>query len=226
MSKSSVGARTEDSHDVRGLTDPRDLCHLRTTMWDSKRKQLVVAAVVTVLVLTFHRPIHHQGTPATPAQCPSTSHPTFVEGTLPVLIRNAKILTGARNGTEVVFGDVLPDKGVVLGIGYIPHALTHPPPKPTSVYSAPALDGASDGNSIKAPILPWLRSLDGLNTTTRTVGYRGGVTTAQILPGSANNIGGQAFLIKLRPTAEHSASAMLLDPPASTPPTTAPSGDT
>ncbi|KAJ7882918.1 hypothetical protein B0H13DRAFT_2344380 [Mycena leptocephala] len=106
-------------------------------MWDSKRKQLVVAAVVTVLVLTFHRLIHHQGTPAIPAQCPSTPHPTlsrrtgrFVEGTSHVLIRNAKILTGARNGTEVVFGNELLEKCVVLGVGYIPHALAHPPPKP------------------------------------------------------------------------------------------------
>jgi hypothetical protein len=32
------------------------------------------------------------------------------------------------------------------------------------VQSSPALAGASDGNSLKGPILPWLRSLDGLNT--------------------------------------------------------------
>ncbi|KAJ7105768.1 hypothetical protein C8R43DRAFT_1140744 [Mycena crocata] len=43
-----------------------------------------------------------------------------------------------------------------------------------------------------------------------------GVTTANVLPGSANAIGaGQAFVIKLRPTAERSASAMLLEPPFS-----------
>ncbi|KAG8218019.1 hypothetical protein J3R82DRAFT_6214 [Butyriboletus roseoflavus] len=51
--------------------------------------------------------------------------------------------------------------------------------------------GASDVNSVKGPILPWLRSLDGLNT--HDDGYEaacsGGVTTAQILPGSANDIG-------------------------------------
>ncbi|KAJ7882929.1 hypothetical protein B0H13DRAFT_1890632 [Mycena leptocephala] len=138
--------------------------------------------------------------PAIPAQCPSTPHPTLwrradrfvaVEGTSPVLIRNAKILTSARNGTEVVFGDVLPAKVVVLGVGYIPHALTHPPARPTSVYSALALEG-------------WPSRV------------------AQILPGSANNIGGKAFLIRLRPNAERSASAMLLEPPASTPPTTDP----
>jgi predicted amidohydrolase len=86
----------------------------------------------------------------------------FVEGTSPVLIRNAKILTGARNGNEVVFGDVLLDKGVILGVGYVPRVLTLRPNlqvidaegkwiSPGSVdahshlgvYSAPSLAGAS-----------------------------------------------------------------------------------
>ena len=59
------------------------------------------------------------------------------------------------------------------------------------------LQGASDFNSHKAPILPWLRSIDGLNThdAAYELAVAGGVTTAQILPGSANNIG-QQFLIE------------------------------
>ncbi|KAJ7685890.1 hypothetical protein B0H17DRAFT_985428 [Mycena rosella] len=225
-------------------------------MWDrSKRKGwpvLAVAVALTVLFLTSHLPSagHHRAFPP-PPQCASmraslvpsaefvasrntVGSDRFVEGTAPVLIRNAKILTGARNGTEIVFGDILLDKGVVLGVGYIPNALTQLPNLKSidaggkwispgivdahshlGVYSAPALNGASDGNSIKAPILPWLRSIDGLNThdDAYRLAIAGGVTTAQILPGSANNIGGQAFMIKLRPTAERSASAMLLEPP-------------
>jgi hypothetical protein len=57
------------------------------------------------------------------------------------------------------------------------------------------LQGALDGNSHNAPILPWLRSIDGLNThdAAYELAIAGGVTTAQILPGSANNIG-QAFV--------------------------------
>ena len=43
----------------------------------------------------------------------------------------------------------------------------------------------------------------------------GGVTAALVLPGSANAIGGQAFPIKLRPTAERSPSSMVLEPPYS-----------
>jgi hypothetical protein len=60
------------------------------------------------------------------------------------------------------------------------------------------LQGASDGNSHSAPILPWLRSIDGLNThdAAYELAIAGGVTTAQILPGSANNIG-RAFIPSL-----------------------------
>lgn len=44
----------------------------------------------------------------------------FENGTKPTLIRDATIWTGRDNGTEVIFGDVLLDKGLVKGIGHIP----------------------------------------------------------------------------------------------------------
>lgn len=100
------------------------------------------------------------------------------------------------------------------------------------VGSAPNLQGADDTNSLKGLVLPWLRSLDGLNThdDSYQLSIAGGLTTANILPGSADAIGmfgisrpqcwlndvcpgGQAFTIKLRPTSERSTSAMLLEPP-------------
>ncbi|KIJ61333.1 hypothetical protein HYDPIDRAFT_42737 [Hydnomerulius pinastri MD-312] len=83
------------------------------------------------------------------------------------------------------------------------------------VDSVPDLDGSSDTNSLKGPILPWLRSLDGLNTHDEAyrLSVSGGVTTANVLPGSANAIGGQAFVIKLRPTDQRSPSSMLLEAP-------------
>ena len=173
-------------------------------------------------------------TPAGPPQsfCTATrtENDRFVPGTPPVLLRNATIWTGARNGTEVVYGDVLLDKGLVVAVGYIPPNLLESVGRPEltvldvggawvtpglvdlhshlGVESAPSLagkcdrfhfcwndddfsSGSQDGNSFKAPILPWLRSIDGLNT--HDAGYElaiaGGVTTAQILPGSADNIG-------------------------------------
>ncbi|KAG1727960.1 uncharacterized protein EDB91DRAFT_1315483 [Suillus paluster] len=80
------------------------------------------------------------------------------------------------------------------------------------IGSAPELDGASNTNSFKAPILPWLCSIDGLNThdASYELAMAGGVTTAQILPGSTNNIG---IHNEIRPTAECSPSLMLLEPP-------------
>ena len=45
----------------------------------------------------------------------------FEEGTRPVLIKNAKIWTGDRNGTEVLRADVLLDKGIIKGIGRVEH---------------------------------------------------------------------------------------------------------
>jgi len=57
--------------------------------------------------------------------------------------------------------------------------------------SAPLLDGSMDVESGKGPIVPWLRSLDGLNTHDASYRYAvaGGVTTSLILPGSENAIG-------------------------------------
>ncbi|CAA7271147.1 unnamed protein product [Cyclocybe aegerita] len=173
------------------------------------------------------------------------SNDHWVPGTPPTLIRNAKIWTGAGNGTEIVSGDVLLDRGLVVGVGSISARVLQAVRKNSrrdgskaelrvvdvggkwvtpglvdlhshiGVYSAPELNGAQDGNSRKAPIQPWLRSIDGLNThdDSYELAISGGVTTAQILPGSANNIGGQAFVIKLRETAERSATAKVIEPP-------------
>lgn len=158
----------------------------------------------------------------------------YAPDTKPTLIKNARIWTGAENGTKIIQGDLLLHKGLIKAIGNVPlhflenlqlevidaHGAWVTPGlvdlhSHLGVDSAPRLEGASDTNSFKAPILPWLRSLDGLNT--HDEGYElarsGGVTTAQILPGSANDIGGQAFVIKLRQTKERVPTAMLVEPP-------------
>ncbi|TFK54416.1 composite domain of metallo-dependent hydrolase [Heliocybe sulcata] len=165
-----------------------------------------------------------------------TASDRFVEGTKPTLIRNATVWTGRRKGKEILHGaDILLDKGLIKSLGHLHEALiqsyddlVHVDAKGAwvtpgivdlhshlGVYSAPALSGASDGNSLHGPVLPWLRSLDALNTRDDAfkLTVSGGVTTALVLPGSANAIGGQAFPIKLRPTQERSPSSMLLDPP-------------
>ena len=59
------------------------------------------------------------------------------------------------------------------------------------VDSSPNLQGSDDTNSLKGLVLPWLRSLDGLNThdDAYRLSVSGGVTTANVLPGSADAIG-------------------------------------
>lgn len=44
----------------------------------------------------------------------------FEAGTNATLIRNARIFTGEKNGTVIVHGDILLDKGVIKGLGEIP----------------------------------------------------------------------------------------------------------
>ena len=82
-------------------------------------------------------------------------------------------------------------------------------------FSIPVLVGANDDNSLLGTVQPWLRALDSLNThdDSYLLSISGGVTTALVLPGSANAIGGQGFTIKLRSTEERSPTSMLLEPP-------------
>ncbi|KAJ7638937.1 carbohydrate esterase family 9 protein [Roridomyces roridus] len=75
--------------------------------------------------------------------------------------------------------------------------------------------GNHDVSSTKGPILPWLRNIDGFNTHDDAfrLAVAGGVTSVQVLAGSANNLGGQASIIKLRRTSEGSAISMVVEPP-------------
>lgn len=161
----------------------------------------------------------------------------FERGTNATLIRNARIFTGENNGTVELRGDVLLDKGIIKGIGQIPGRVIESIENLTivqadgawvtpglvdlhthmGVSSLPAMAGALDLNSPRGPVLPWLRSIDGLNTHDESMqlAIAGGVTTVQVLPGSSNAIGGQSFFMKLRKTSERSPTSMLVDPPAS-----------
>ncbi|GAA5969186.1 hypothetical protein JCM21900_004720 [Sporobolomyces salmonicolor] len=160
-----------------------------------------------------------------------TQSDRFVAGTPPVLIRNATVWTGLHDGKQVLYNyDVLLDRGLIVGIG---EGLSAQGLKVVDakgawltpgifdmhshigVDSLPELSGSDDTNSVAAPILPHLRSLDGINT--HDLAYRrtvaGGVTTSLVLPGSANSIGGQAFPIKLRPTKERTPDSLVIEMP-------------
>ena len=57
----------------------------------------------------------------------------FESGTNATLIKNAIIFTGKGNGTDVIRGDILLDKGIIRGIGEIPARVIHNTPNLTIV---------------------------------------------------------------------------------------------
>jgi imidazolonepropionase-like amidohydrolase len=71
------------------------------------------------------------------------------------------------------------------------------------VYPMIATHGASDGNEASAPATPEAQTADAFWPQDPTVerAVAGGVTAVQVLPGSANLIGGRAVTVKLRPGA-------------------------
>ncbi|KAF7551896.1 hypothetical protein G7046_g7586 [Stylonectria norvegica] len=66
------------------------------------------------------------------------------------------------------------------------------------VYPLPTLDGNSDGNEMSDDITPWARAIDAIFPLDPQIQIikSGGVTTSLVLPGSGNNIGGEAYVIK------------------------------
>ncbi|KAK3896754.1 hypothetical protein C8A05DRAFT_39699 [Staphylotrichum tortipilum] len=87
------------------------------------------------------------------------------------------------------------------------------------VGALPGLDGSEDTNEMASDITPYVRSIDGLHPADPQIQVikSGGVTTSLILPGSANNMGGEAYVIKhavgkADGRNETSAADMLADP--------------
>ncbi|KAL1639374.1 hypothetical protein SLS58_007955 [Diplodia intermedia] len=87
------------------------------------------------------------------------------------------------------------------------------------VNPLPQLRGNEDTNEMSADITPYVRSIDGLDPLDPQIQVikSGGVTTSLVLPGSGNNIGGEAFVVKHavgKPDGrvEVSAADMLADP--------------
>ncbi|KAI0778058.1 carbohydrate esterase family 9 protein [Trametes elegans] len=162
----------------------------------------------------------------------------YVPGTEATLITNATIWTGRGNGLEVVHGDLLLHGGIIRRVGQLQeeslseyaglkrinaHGRWVSPGivdlhSHIAVGPSPELDGANDSNSFKGPVQPWLRALDALNThdDSYATSIAGGVTTSLVLPGSADAIGGQGIIIKLRRPMDRSPTGLLLENPYET----------
>ena len=68
------------------------------------------------------------------------------------------------------------------------------------VYSRPGVSANSDGNEMSGPVQPAVRAIDSFNADDPGIhmALAGGVTTANVMPGSGNVIGGQTVYVKYR----------------------------
>ncbi|KAF2719434.1 hypothetical protein K431DRAFT_296033 [Polychaeton citri CBS 116435] len=167
----------------------------------------------------------------------------YIHGGKPILIKNATVWTGEpKKGTtstyEWINADILLEDGLVKEVSYViaesslpeKYAVYNAHGRPLTagivdmhshagVDSLPELNGNEDTNELSSDITPYVRSIDGLQPLDHQIQVikSGGVTTSLILPGSGNNIGGEAFVIKhaVGPDdgrSEISAHDMLADP--------------
>ncbi len=130
-------------------------------------------------------------------------------------IKNATLLLGT--GKRLERGTIVLDKGLVAAVGGADTAIpdgaevidgtgmfvtpglidTH---SHMGVYAYPASVATDDGNEMVDPVTAHVRSEDGFWPQDPALmrAVMGGTTTIQVLPGSANLIGGRATTLKLR----------------------------
>ncbi|KAI9252557.1 hypothetical protein EDC94DRAFT_620964 [Helicostylum pulchrum] len=81
-----------------------------------------------------------------------------------------------------------------------------------TVDSLGGLNAGDDTNEMTSPTTPYVRVIDAISPTDPglKIVASGGITTSLILPGSGNLMGGEAAVIKLRPTSTLSNQEMLI----------------
>jgi imidazolonepropionase-like amidohydrolase len=133
----------------------------------------------------------------------------------PVLIRNATIMTAT--GQEIAGGSILFRDGRIVAVGtsveapsdalvvdgtgkYVTPGIidSH---SHLGVYAAPGTAAESDGNEATSPVTGdvWAEHSVWPHDPQIPLAVAGGVTTMQVLPGSANLIGGRSVVLKLIP---------------------------
>jgi len=161
--------------------------------------------------------------PDAPATAPTSDSKTSPEPAkaaahpAPILLRGARVMTA----TGVIYerGDVLLREGKVEAVGAAVDAPegvtvldvagktitpgiidTH---SHIGVYASPGLTAHSDGNEMSSATTPQVRAADGYwpQDPQIDLARAAGVTTMQILPGSANLIGGRSVTVRTVPDA-------------------------
>jgi imidazolonepropionase-like amidohydrolase len=157
--------------------------------------------------------------PAPESLAAPSSMPASVAGpTRPVLIRAAVVWTAARDRGEILKStDVLVRDGRVAAVG---RGLAAPagalvidasgrhltpglidPHSHLGVFPLPYLSGQRDGNESTTPASPNIRAADAIWPQDPAIAraLAAGITTALVVPGSTNLVGGQGVTIRLVP---------------------------
>jgi imidazolonepropionase-like amidohydrolase len=140
------------------------------------------------------------------------------DGDVPVVYRGARIHTAS--GPVIERGVLIVLKGKILDVGaedqvkipanakvrdmtgkvIIPGLVdTH---SHIGIFNRPSGPHGADGNEMTGPVQPGLRAIDAINPHDPGIrmALAGGVTTANIMPGSGNAIGGQTLYVRLKGT--------------------------
>jgi imidazolonepropionase-like amidohydrolase len=112
-----------------------------------------------------------------------------------VVVQGGKIrLVGSAQDPEVKGAHVIDLRGKAIIPGLVD---TH---SHIGIYPRPAVPAHADGNEMTGPAQPGLRAIDAVYPDDPGIrmAVAGGVTAANIMPGSGNVIGGQTIYVKLR----------------------------
>ncbi|KAI9282649.1 hypothetical protein BY458DRAFT_496867 [Sporodiniella umbellata] len=144
----------------------------------------------------------------------------------PILLKNAVVWDGQGNILNEM--DIYIEKGIVRQVekdivksdevevidvkGHVVSPGLVDMHSHAGVSSWPAFRGTDDTNEETSPITPYVRSLDAFNPSDNAIRIvsSGGVTTALVLPGSGNLMGGEAFAFKYRRVSTLSNEDMLV----------------
>ena len=158
----------------------------------------LIALLLTVVVSLEHRYQLNAAEPADFALRGAVIHTVSGEvipnGTL--LISGGRIKAiGPAGSVEIPDGVPVQDVSGKVIIPGLVDSHSH-----LGVASRPHVPGNSDGNEMTGPVQSIVRAMDSINPLDPGIrmAQAGGVTTANIMPGSGNVIGGQTLYVKLR----------------------------
>lgn len=124
-----------------------------------------------------------------------------------LVVRGGKIVAVGRRGEVALpLGAEVHDLAGKVVIPGLVDSHSH-----IGIYPKPGIEAHSDGNEMTGPVQSGIRALDAIwpDDPGIRMALAGGVTTANIMPGSGNVIGGQTLYVKLR---EGPIAAMMVTP--------------